>query len=263
MQKIEQTQLKKKRLFERVLRNPADYVARKELMETYARSDGQDDPAHPHSCPCCGHSFPAFLPGGPLLRPNACCPACESLERHRMLSLFFRKQGPPEKESVIHVAPEPPIQKLLSELYKANYWTMDLMTQADIRADITELPFGDQSIDIFIASHVLEHVTDDHKALREIRRVISPAGFGVLIVPMNLASDHTVEAPEGATPEDRLRLFGQTDHVRMYGRDFSQRLADADFLITEFSCQTLVTPEEKARHSLNDADIIYIVSREE
>ena len=138
---------------------------------------------------------------------------------------------------------------------------MDLMTQADIQADITELPFGDQSIDVFIASHVLEHVADDHKALQEIHRVISPTGFGVLLVPMNRASDHTVEAPEGSTPEDRLRLFGQTDHVRMYGQDFSLRLAGADFQITDFSCQNLATPEEKTRNSLNDADIIYIVSK--
>lgn len=267
------------RLYEAIARNPKDYAARRMLRETYAAAPSEHDiggGALPHACPCCGHAVPIFLPGGPLLRPNACCPACESLERHRLIALYLRRlwqEGEPhsrswnEQSSVVHVAPEPPLARMLAAAYGARYRSMDLMPRRQnagstyICADLCALPFAEGSVDMFLVSHVLEHVPDDRLAMREVHRVLSATGFGLLVVPMDVRSSHTVEAPPGATAQDRLRLFGQEDHLRLYGMDFGSRLADAGLAVHSFTCHAVADAQALGRYGLNDADIVYRVTR--
>jgi SAM-dependent methyltransferase len=179
-------------------------------------------------CPCCGGSFGGFMPREG--RAGAACPRCGALERHRLLWLWLREQlrlGD-EVRDVLHVAPEPGLRRALRSVAGLRWVGGDLSPEDPGVAaiDLTSLPFDDSSVDLVLCSHVLEHVADDGAALREIRRVLRPRGRAVLQQPVDGTLERTREDPS-ASPADRLRLFGQEDHVRLYGRDFADRLRAA------------------------------------
>jgi SAM-dependent methyltransferase len=122
---------------------------------------------------------------------------------------------------------------------------------AMVRLDITEIDFPDESFDVVYCSHVLEHVPDDRKALAEIRRVLKPDGWAILLVPIDAAE--TIEDPSITDPGERLRLFGQGDHVRRYGPDYVERLHQAGFDVAVTSPPQLATPVEIASMGLTPA----------
>jgi SAM-dependent methyltransferase len=103
--------------------------------------------------------------------------------------------------------------------------------EADVQADITNLPFGDREFDLIICSHVLERVPDDRSAMRELHRVLDSSGVAIVQSPVNYRQPTTFEAPELTDPEERMRLFSQRDHVRVYGPDLKDRFEDAGFLV--------------------------------
>ena len=104
--------------------------------------------------------------------------------------------------------------------------------------DITDLPFDDESFDLILCSHVLEHVHDDRLAMRELRRVLKPDGWALLLVP--ISADVTFEDPSIVRPSDRLRLFGQADHVRRYGPDYVDRLRHVELEISGANAEAKV-----------------------
>jgi SAM-dependent methyltransferase len=154
------------------------------------------------------------------------CPACGSLERHRLLWLYLRRRGDffARGLRVLHFAPEPCLESRLRG--KLDYVSADLEPgTADVVADIAALPFEQASFDRVLCIHVLEHVRDDAAALRELRRVLAPGGEALIMVP--LLGDTTDEDPD-ASPDERVRRFGQADHVRLYGAaDLFARIAAA------------------------------------
>lgn len=184
-------------------------------------------------CNICGTLKDSFLPGGvQAKRPNAKCPTCGSLERHRLQWLYLanhvwatRATG---KMDVLHVAPEPFFVERLKARPDVNYVSGDfLVPDAMCKLDLTDMCFWDGQFDVVICSHVLEHIPDDAAAMREMRRVLRSSGILVVMVPVY--GDTTYEDPRITAPEDRLRHFGQADHVRKYGLDILGRLEDAGF----------------------------------
>jgi SAM-dependent methyltransferase len=132
--------------------------------------------------------------------------------------------------SLLHIAPEYALQQRLSRLPGLRYLSGDLDSPlADRELDVMDLPFEEGSFDFLICNHVLEHVADDRRALAEIHRVLAPGGWAILMCPVDGRRATTLEDPAAATPAERHRRFGQADHLRLYGRDYAVRLAEAGF----------------------------------
>lgn len=178
------------------------------------------------------------MPSGIVRRPYALCPHCASLERHRVLWPHLQKLIKPG-DRVLHFAPEPIIARNIARLPDVTYTAADLEPGRSTltheypitQADITDQPWPDESFDVVVVSHVLEHVPDDGKAMRELRRVVAHSGVVVSQHPYDPARDVTYEDLSITSPEERLRLFGQEDHVRVYGSDLLSRWERAGFAV--------------------------------
>jgi SAM-dependent methyltransferase len=206
------------------------------------------------SCPVCDWRFREFLPHGLVPRRNARCPRCSSLERQRLLYLYLERRTTffQDRLRVLHFAPEPYFQRFGS-LRNLEVVTADLSyPTVDVNLDITALPLRDGAFDVVLCSHVLEHVPDDRAAMREIHRVLKPGGWAVLMVPWDRARAETFEDPSVSEPADRERLFGQRDHVRLYGADYVERLEQAGFNVTE---DELVRELDRDRYGLLDEPV--------
>jgi len=184
-------------------------------------------------CPVCEKSskFQSYNKNKP--RPNARCGHCGSLERHRLVWRFFQLRtnlfdGEPKR--MLHVAPEWGFQSRLKKRLGGGYVSADSdpdKAKAMVQIDVMDLMFRDGWFDVVYCSHVLEHVKDDRAALRELRRVLAPGGWAVFMVP--IIAERTWEDPSITDPAERLKHFGQKDHVRAYGLDFVDRLTEAGF----------------------------------
>ncbi len=199
-------------------------------------------------CPCCGAWFAEFAP---LNGPDRVCWQCGSLERHRLLWLFFDR-NPSLLEPgmrILHVAPEASLRPRL-ERVAGIYSCGDLIGEfGDEIMDVTSLPFGDRAFDAVICNHVLEHVPDDRAAMHELRRVLAPGGWAILLVP-DVEEDHTIEGASVVGPAERLRRYGQEDHVRRYGRDYLDRLAAAGFMPQVIDLAAEMPADLISRHRL-------------
>jgi predicted SAM-dependent methyltransferase len=177
--------------------------------------------------------MPTVRPVGPN-RPNARCPNCGARDRTRLLWVYLENKTNllHDELRVLHFAPERILEKRLKSQPNLDYVSTDLeRPRAMVKADITELPFPDASFDVILCSHVLEHVEDDRKAMRELHRVLKPGGWGIVVVPISSRRSETFEDPTIVAPRDRERVFGQHDHVRIYARDFGARLEEAGFTV--------------------------------
>ncbi len=183
-------------------------------------------------CPICLGRFRRFFPYGISPRQNALCPQCGSLERHRLLWLYLRNKTNFFSHSlrVLHFAPERVLNKIFGQCQNIDYVSADISSPlAKVKMDITDIAALDNSFDAILCIHVLEHVVEDQKAMRELFRVLKPGGWAILQVPV--LREKTFEDPTVVLPEDRERIFGQKDHVRIYGRDYSERLEKAGFAV--------------------------------
>jgi len=180
-------------------------------------------------CLICGGHYRSFLPYGRINpRPNALCPSCLSLERHRLIWLYLKEKTNffSQKLSVLHLAPEPCFVKRFEKIHGDTYITGDIESPlAKVKMDIHRIPFEENKFDVVLCNHVLEHVQDDIKAMREIRRVLKPGGWAILQVPFfSPVPDHTFEDNSITDPREREKIFGQDDHVRKFGKDYPQRI---------------------------------------
>lgn len=185
------------------------------------------------ACPCCGHTFSTFANYGLVKRPNVLCRWCLSLERHRGLWLYLHEKTNilKEKVKVLHFAPEDQFQTLLKNADNVDYLSADLdMPTAMVQMDITNITFPDNAFDVIICNHVLEHVPDDTQAMKELYRVLRPGGWAILQTPLS-DKQETFEDLSITDPAERERLFGQDDHVRVYGWDKKDRLEAAGFTV--------------------------------
>ena len=206
-------------------------------------------------CPVCGKVSRRFRPYGSIPRDDAQCVHCGALERHRLLWLYLSMKtnlldGKPRK--MLHVAPEPCLASRLRQRLGANYMSADLFnSRAMVVMDVTEIAYPDQSFDVIYCSHVLEHVQDDRKAMEEFFRILRSDGWAILQVP--ITAEVTFEDPSISEPEERLRVFGQKDHVRKYGPDYVDRLTDAGFKVDVTEVNDLVQGDEAVRMGLTHA----------
>ena len=189
-------------------------------------------------CPICTSSFRKFMPYGRINpRPNALCPNCLSLERHRLMWLYLKARSNffQQKLDILHIAPEACFIKRFEAIHAEKYITADIESPlAKVKMDIHQIPFPDNHFDVVLCNHVLEHVDDDIKAMGEIRRVLKPNGFAILQVPFfNPVADETFENNSITDPREREKIFGQSDHVRKYGRDYPRRIEKAGLIPVE------------------------------
>lgn len=188
----------------------------------------------PRTCTVCGYSGRFFSYGFPLTADNM-CPNCLSLDRHRALAIAASENRLFAGKDILHFAPEPSIADFIRKQGPKSYKTGDLFKpNVDYKLDLQNIALPDQSFDIVICSHVLEHVPDDRRAMSELRRVLRPGGVAVIMVPLEEGLDETYEDPSIDTDAGRLIHFGQEDHVRLYGRDFRDRLRSAGFSLNEW-----------------------------
>jgi len=187
--------------------------------------------------PIDGKSFRKFLPYGyGEQRPNVLSPSTLSLERHRLLWLYLKNETDffTATKKVLHIAPEQCFLKLFKKQKNLSYTSADLYSPiADVKADICDLPFEDNTFDVVFCNHVLEHIEDDKKAMSELYRVLKPGGMGVFQIPQDLSLEKTYEDFSITSKEDRKKHFGQYDHVRVYGKDYFDRLRKVGFTVNE------------------------------
>jgi len=183
--------------------------------------------------PIDGKGFRKLLPYGyGEQRENALSPSTLSLERHRLLWLYLKNETDffTAKKKVLHMAPEQCFINRFKKLKNLDYTTADLYSPiVDIKADILNLPFKDNSFDVIFCNHVLEHIVDDIKAMQELYRVLKPNGMGIFQIPQDLSLEKTYEDFSITSPEERAKHFGQYDHVRVYGKDYFDRLKSVGF----------------------------------
>jgi len=236
-----------------------------EIIETYRQLRGfiyaKIYSGKERYCPICNTSFRKFEKFGVVPRQDARCVRCGALERHRLVWLYFKKMtdlfdGRPKK--MLHVAPEKAFTNRLKKMLGEGYLTSDLFDpHAMVKMDITYIEYPDQYFDVIYCSHVLEHVQDDKKAMREFYRTLKSSGWAILIVP--ITTSVTFEDPTIVDPSERLRVFGQKDHVRKYGQDFVDRLREAGFKVEITNYDELVPSNEMIRMGLTpiSGDIYY------
>lgn len=221
--------------------------------------------------PIDGKSFKTFLPYGyEKQRNNVLSPSTLSLERHRLLWLFLKKEtifftANPKANStlkVLHFAPEQCFLKRFRKLKHLDYTTTDLNSPiADVKADICNLPFEDNTYDIVLCNHVLEHIPDDTKAMQELYRVMKPQGWGVFQIPQDLSREVTFEDDTITDKNERTRIFGQYDHVRIYGRDYFDKLRSIGFKVEEVDYTLTLTEKDIERYCLAKGEIIPLVHK--
>lgn len=216
-------------------------------------------------CTVCNSRFRKFLPYGRNPRPNALCPNCLALERHRLIWLYLQQQTDffTKSQKVLHVAPEICFIDKFEALPHLEYITADLESPlAKVKMDIHNIPFEANSFDIAFCNHVMEHVENDIKAMGELHRVLKPNGWAIIQVPFfEPVPEHTYEDKNITSPSERAKAFGQNDHVRLYGLDYPERLRSAGFSVTEDTYIKTLDDEVVKKHALPKNEIIYLCKK--
>jgi SAM-dependent methyltransferase len=237
-----------------------------------------------YQCPICGAGLRAFKPIGEsywrdsekfgTIHPASAletfnvaafyCPRCDASDRERLTALYlervFRGLDPGRSYRLIEFAPNEALPKWLKRFSFIAYSSADLYRKTvDERIDLTHMDgYADASVDIILCSHVLEHVPEDRKAMREIRRVLKPDGFAVLLVPLVVGLDETHEDPSIDTDALRWKYFGMGDHVRQYGkRDFVARLEEAGLQIEQLGIDYFGADAFR-RAAIADNSVLYV-----
>jgi SAM-dependent methyltransferase len=210
--------------------------------------------------PIDGKSYRKFLPYGyTKKRENALAPGTLSLERHRLLWLYLRDYTDffTEKLKVLHFAPEQAFYKRFRKQQNLDYTTTDLESPlADIKADICNLPFKDNSYDVILCNHVLEHIPDDKKAMQELYRILKPNGYAILQVPQDLNRASTFEDDSITDKMERTRIFGQYDHLRIYGKDYFDKLREVGFEVESIHLAKKLDISSIKKYAIDSKELI-------
>ena len=210
--------------------------------------------------PINGKQYSHFLSYGyNNLRTNALCPGTLSLERHRLLWLYLNSNSNIESQflNVLHVAPEQVFFKKFKKFKNWTYTTTDLNSPlADIKADLCNLPFKDETYDLILCNHVLEHIIDDIKAMKEIYRVLKTGGKAILQIPLDMEKEESYEDHTIINPKDRSKHFGQYDHVRIYGMDFFKKLSNIGFRYEKIDFTSKLSDRDIIKYGLIKGELI-------
>jgi SAM-dependent methyltransferase len=216
--------------------------------------------------PIDGNSFRKFLPYGyEKVRENVLSPSTLSLERHRLFWLYLTNETEffTKHLKVLHFAPEQAFYKRFKKMKNLEYTTTDLNSPiATVKADICDLPFEDNEYDFIICNHVLEHIPDDTKAMQELYRVLAPGGTAILQVPYEADRKTTFEDNTITDPKERAKIFGQYDHVRVYGMDYFEKLAEVGFTVEALNYSATLSEEEINTYRLAKGELLPICKKE-
>ena len=230
-----------------------------------------------YECPFCGYQARALRPAGHDfevlkqydvvgggVRPSGCY-QCGSADRERLIYLYLKNDlgllDRAAELTALHIAPEARLARALGKVGFAQYVKGDLHTEGyhyapDVQdIDATKIPFEDDSFDLVLCSHVLEHIPEDHLAIAELARVLKPGGTAILQVPISANTQQTFEDFSVTDPKDRERVFGQFDHVRIYGQDYDDRLAAGGFTV-----QRVDVAGKYARYGTNPREELFVCS---
>ncbi|QLY78760.1 glycosyltransferase [Clostridium intestinale] len=234
-------------------------------------------------CPICGKEIEQFLPYrykehytdsvykfniiGSDMR-NFSCPECYSHDRVRHIVMYFNKLNiwnkNITKKDILHIAPEKVLRDIILKLEPNNYVCGDLypIDNSILKIDITNISFRDNYFDFIICNHVLEHIEDDLKAMKELYRVLKKGGYAVLQTPYSTVIEKSFEDRKLITATDRKKFFGQSDHVRIYGKDFFDRLQNVGFSLKIIKSENLFSDEESKIHGFNNKEDLILVTKE-
>jgi len=228
------------------------------IFSLFLRGDNFEDPIN-------GKRYRKLLPYGRLKsRKNALAPDSMSLERHRLMWLFLKEKTNFFNANLkfLHIAPEYCFINIFKGMKNLDYTTGDLISPwADVKMDVHNIPFEDNMFDVVICNHVLEHVEDDKKVMQEFFRVMKKGGWGIFQVPIDYSSAYTQEDDSIKDPKERERLYWQSDHLRLYGRDYGKKLSDAGFNVTENNFIDLLDTSLIERYALPKGELIYFCEK--
>jgi len=207
-------------------------------------------------CNCCGKNFRKFLDKGIVKRPNAKCPYCFSLERTRVLDLYLNNElGLYKKNDIklLHFAPEPSLFKKINAIKGIDYIDGDIHPDyARNKIDITDIKFTDDFFDLIICSHVLGHVPNEEKAIKELHRVMKPGGTALIMSLLDIDSKRTIEYEHVQSLEDRIKHYGEPDLCRLHGLDLKLRLQNGGFRTEMIDYRKEMSSELNIHLSLGD-----------
>lgn len=213
--------------------------------------------------PIDGNSFKSFLPYGyGTQRNNVLSPSTLSLERHRLLWLYLKNETDffTAKQRILHFAPEQAFYKRFRKMNNLEYVTTDLNSPlADVKADICNLPFDNDSFDLILCNHVLEHIPNDTKAMQELYRVLRNGGMGIFQIPQDLNRETSFEDDTITDKKERAKIFGQYDHVRIYGIDYFDKLRSIGFKVKEVDYTATLSDNDIEKYCLAKGEIIPVV----
>ena len=215
--------------------------------------------------PIDGKSYRRFLPYGyAKVRENVLAPGTLSLERHRLFWLYLKNEttffSAPLR--VLHFAPEQAFVQKFKKQKNLTYTTTDLNSPiADVKADICDLPFKDNSFDFIICNHVLEHIPDDTKAMQELYRVLAPAGTAIVQVPYDAKREITFEDNTITDQSERTRIFGQYDHLRVYGMDYFKKLSSVGFNVNALDYTSGISSNDIERYRLCKGELLPVCKK--
>lgn len=195
-------------------------------------------------CPCCGLKFRAFVAGSfreypnrfnPLryehTRQDVLCPVCRAMPRHRILALWFEEHlAFLRTAKILYFAPGRSEMMWLKR-NRISCVTADLYAKADLKLDIQRTGLPDHSYDMIVCNHVLEHVDDFRLSLKEMYRILRSGGSFICSFPMDSKVELLDEDPFVQTKEERVRRFGQNDHLRVFGMKAERFLKEAGFTV--------------------------------
>lgn len=195
------------------------------------------------------------------------CPVCHCSDRDRLYFLYIQRVlqnlDKSKKIRLLEIAPATQLRKMLRQNEQIEYRCGDLfMEDVDDKIDITDMKvYGDESFDAFVCSHVLEHVDDDLKAMRELYRILKRDGWGIAMVPINLALEENYEDPSITSESGRWKHFAQNDHVRMYSKPgFIQRLNEAGFKVEQYGVDFFGQAAFE-KHGIHPRSVLYVVKK--
>jgi SAM-dependent methyltransferase len=214
--------------------------------------------------PISGKSYRKLLPygRGEHHRENALAPNSLSLERHRLMWLYLQKESnffSGEPKEVLHIAPEYCFLKKFKAIKGMKYFTADLNSPwADYHFDVHQIPFNDNKFDVIFCNHVLEHVENHQQVLKEFYRVMKPGGFGIFQVPIDNSRNITYEDKSITSPAEREKHFWQADHVRLFGANYPEVLAEAGFKVKIYDYTKELPKSEYEKYALMPNELLYI-----
>ena len=218
-------------------------------------------------CPVCERKFRKFLSYGSDVahRDNVLCPYDLTLERHRLMWLYLKRESnffTADNLKVLHIAPEQCFHKKFKNQQNMDYLTGDLVSPiADMHFDLHHIPLEDNRFDVVFCNHVMEHVDDALQCMKELYRVMAPGAWGIMQVPQDMTREETYEDWTITSPEDREKHFWQKDHVRLFGRDYPQWLEKAGFEVEVAFANNPLPSEEIERYRLMKSEVLYIVRK--